>query len=218
MGYYIPAKDAEFVEWSANLIAVSKAHVAEWGLPADQLAEIEALHLKFVGLYELCQTPAHSSLDIKAKNETREVLTAKEQHFVRFHLENNEKLTKEDLWALGLPVHDTTRTPRKPPDSHPVITTSSNNPFEVILHIHDSKTGKRGKPEFVEGAVVFWSVSDTPVTDPDALQHSMLVSRTPHSMTFPAADRGKMLYLAARWQIAKGDKGPPSEVVSAVIP
>jgi hypothetical protein len=44
MPSYIPTKEADFLDWSANLIAVSKAHKTEWHLLEQPLADIETLH------------------------------------------------------------------------------------------------------------------------------------------------------------------------------
>jgi hypothetical protein len=41
---YIPGKEADFVEWSENLIAVSTDNKTVWKLPEDKLAELVALH------------------------------------------------------------------------------------------------------------------------------------------------------------------------------
>ncbi|MDR0629526.1 MAG: hypothetical protein LBG24_07830 [Treponema sp.] len=37
MKHYIPAKEADFVDWSGNLITVSKANKTPWNLPENQL-------------------------------------------------------------------------------------------------------------------------------------------------------------------------------------
>jgi hypothetical protein len=99
-----------------------------------------------------------------------------------------------------------------------VIGVESRNPFELILHIRDSQSGKRARPEFTNGAVLFWSVSDTPITNQEELNTSELVTRTPHIMSFSPTERGKMVYMAGRWQTGGGKKGPWSDIVSAVIP
>jgi hypothetical protein len=218
MPYYIPQKEAEFIEWSENLIAVSKANSTVWGLPEAQVTELEILHTQFKGLYEKCQTPSHTALDVQKKTERKDGFTEKLQRFIRFHLQNNEKMTDQGRKALGILIHDQKPTHHPLPDSHPVITTGSNNPFELILHIHDSKSGKRAKPEHTNGAVVFWEVSEQPIADSKDLKNSLLITRTPHRMSFSPAERGKMVYMAGQWQNGTGDKGPPNEVVSAVIP
>jgi hypothetical protein len=212
MPYYIPKKEADFIEWSENLIAVSKANSTVWGLPEAQVTELEPLHTQFKGLYEKCQTPSHTALDVQEKTEWKDGFTEKLQRFIRFHLQNNEKMTGQGRKALGIPIHDPL------PDSHPMITTGSNNPFELILHIHDSKSRERAKPEHTNGAVVFWEVSEQPITDSKDLKNSLLITRTPHRMSFSPAEGGKMVYMARQWQNRTGEKGPPSEVVSAVIP
>jgi hypothetical protein len=104
MEYYIPVKDGELVEWSGNLIGVSKANIAEWDLPEARLAAIEAVHGRFKTLYEKCQTPDHTPLDTLAKNEAKADLVKKEQDFVRFHLQNNEKMTDTGREALRIPI------------------------------------------------------------------------------------------------------------------
>jgi hypothetical protein len=32
---YFPTRESDFVEWSGNLVSVSKENAVEWGLPAD---------------------------------------------------------------------------------------------------------------------------------------------------------------------------------------
>jgi hypothetical protein len=48
---YIPTKEADFVDWSANLIAVSKAHAADRNLSESQVADLETLHGEFKALH-----------------------------------------------------------------------------------------------------------------------------------------------------------------------
>jgi hypothetical protein len=79
-------------------------------------------------------------------------------------------------------------------------------------------TGSSVIPEYLTGAVVYYLVSDTPVTDQNSLAFSKLATRSPLELTFEPAQRGKMVYLAARWQNRRGELGPWSEIVSCVIP
>ncbi|MHB9294268.1 hypothetical protein Holit_03394 [Hollandina sp. SP2] len=215
---YIPTKEADVIDWSGNLIAVSNENSRLWDLPEPQLTELETLHTQVKALHEQCQNPAHTPLDIQEKNELKTTLIEKERRFVRFHLQNNEKMTDAGRKALRIPIHDEKPTHHPLPESHPVITTESKNPFELILHIRDSKTGKRARPEHTNGAVLFWEVSGQPIISTRELKNSLLITRTPHRMSFSAAERGKLLYMAGMWQNGTGEKGSPGEVVSAVIP
>ncbi|MDR1525582.1 MAG: hypothetical protein LBS79_10080 [Tannerella sp.] len=68
------------------------------------------------------------------------------------------------------------------------------------------------------GAVIYCAVSDTPVTDQNRLMQSKLVTRSPGNLDFSPGERGRIVYLAGRWQNRRGELGPWSEIVSAVIP
>jgi hypothetical protein len=72
-------------------------------------------------------------------------------------------------------------------------------------------------PYYLTGAVIYFVVSDTPVTDQNDLSSSRLASHSPFDLTFDPSLRNKMLYLAARWQNQKGELGPWSEIISVVI-
>ncbi|MDR1985875.1 MAG: hypothetical protein LBP88_02745, partial [Treponema sp.] len=97
---YIPTKEAEFVEWSENLIAVSTEHKVEWNLPEDKLAELQTLHTQVKALYELCQTASYTKLDMQQKKEKKDRLVHLEEVFVRNNLQNNDAMTDEGRRAL----------------------------------------------------------------------------------------------------------------------
>jgi hypothetical protein len=59
---------------------------------------------------------------------------------------------------------------------------------------------------------------DAPPADHNALTRSVLATRTPHTFEFTEEERGKTVYMAACWQNEKGQKGPWSEIVSAIVP
>ncbi|MDR2785477.1 MAG: hypothetical protein LBB83_06145 [Treponema sp.] len=79
-------------------------------------------------------------------------------------------------------------------------------------------TGSSVIPYYLTGAVLFYLISDTPVTSQNELTHSKLASRSPHEFIFEPEQRGKMVYMAARWQNRRGELGPWSDIVSAPIP
>jgi hypothetical protein len=59
---------------------------------------------------------------------------------------------------------------------------------------------------------------DAPPADHNALTRSVLATRTPHTFEFTEEERSKTVYMAACWQNEKGQKGPWSEIVSAIVP
>jgi hypothetical protein len=73
-------------------------------------------------------------------------------------------------------------------------------------------------PYYLDGAVIYYSVSDTPVVDPELLPHSRLASRSPFELVLAQTQRGQTVYLAARWQNNRGELGPWSDIYSTVVP
>jgi hypothetical protein len=60
-------------------------------------------------------------------------------------------------------------------------------------------------------------ISDEPVESLGKLSHSTFDTKTPLFLEFDREDRGKRVYLAMRWENTRGEKGPFSPIVSAVI-
>jgi hypothetical protein len=109
---YIPTKEeeADFLDWSTDLIAVSKTNVDVGKLPQDQLIEIEALHNEVKALHEVCQTIVlHQTEERK-----RVVFIKKEEAFVRNKLQNNNLGTDNVRKQLWIPIYDLISTTAAP--------------------------------------------------------------------------------------------------------
>ncbi|MDR1273488.1 MAG: hypothetical protein LBK12_02965, partial [Odoribacteraceae bacterium] len=63
-----------------------------------------------------------------------------------------------------------------------------------------------------------WAISETPVVNVDDLTHSAFDTRTPFNLEFRGEERGKAVYFCLRWENTRGEKGPWSEIQSAIIP
>jgi hypothetical protein len=215
---YFPAKEAEFVSWSANLIAGSKKYAAELDLPADQLAALEALQDEFALLHEKCRTAARSKVDTLAKNEAKAALIKKEEVFVRNHLQNNDRMTDPIRAELGIPVYDTKPTPLPAPESVPEAEVLTPHPRTVRIRFRGENAPRWGKPAGVHGIECLWAVAEAPVIRIADLSHSSFATRNPLDLVFEEDQRGKRVYFAVRWESGTVKKGPWSEIQSAVIP
>ncbi|MDR0743629.1 MAG: hypothetical protein LBF05_04640, partial [Tannerella sp.] len=68
------------------------------------------------------------------------------------------------------------------------------------------------------GVEIRWAILSAPPGSIDELIHSSFVIHTPFTLTFDESERGKKVYFILRWENTRGQKGPWSEIVSAVIP
>jgi hypothetical protein len=183
MEYYIPTKEADFVEWSGNLIAVSKANSGLWDLPEDHITELETLHIQCKGLYEKCQTSSHTALDIQAKKELKTELIDKERHFVRFHLQNNEKMNARD----GRRCVSRFMTRLRPIIHRLILTRSLPAAARTLMNLSCTcRILKAGRGRSLNmGMERFWSMGEAPITNPEDLKASLLVTHTSYHAFCP---------------------------------
>ncbi|MDR2095599.1 MAG: hypothetical protein LBP76_08790, partial [Treponema sp.] len=147
--HYIPTKESEFIEWSANLIAVSVAHKTLWGLPDDKLAEIQTLHGEALALYEKCKTASYTKVDMETKHEKVHLLRHLEEVFVRNNLQNNDAMTDAGRTELRIPIHDQHPTPHPKPATIPEVEVETPHPRVLRIKFRDEHAARWGKPEYV---------------------------------------------------------------------
>jgi hypothetical protein len=94
----------------------------------------------------------------------------------------------------------------------------ATSPATLTIHFHDHGSEKKAKPKGVHGAEAAWEILDTPPTDWSQLTHSVFDTNSPLVLTFNGDQRGKTLYFAMRWENTRGEKGPWSDIMSAIIP
>lgn len=215
---FIPSKEDEFVAWSANLIDVSKTNAAEWGLPADQLADLDAKHAEFAALHEKCKTASYTKLDMQAKNEKKAALIKQEEVFVRNNLQNNDRMTDNGRAALRIPIHDSKPTPVPAPATIPEVEISTPLPRVVRIRFRDENSKRWGKPARVHGLECVWVIAEAQPMRIEDLLHSAFSTRSPLELSFDEDQRGKRVWFAVRWESGTVKKGKWSDIFFAVVP
>ncbi|MDR0599977.1 MAG: hypothetical protein LBG84_07855 [Treponema sp.] len=215
---YIPTREADFVDWSGNLLAVARAHQQEWGLNGTHLTELEGLQAEVKALHETCRTSMYTKLDMQAKNEKKALLKKRLEVYVRNNLQNNDVMTDNGREALRIPIHDRNPTPRPAPDTAPETETETPLPRTLRIKFRGVAAPRWGKPEGVHGLECRWVVSDAPPESMAGLVNSDFATRSPLTLTFDEGARGRRLYFAVRWEGTSVQKGPWSEIFSTIIP
>jgi hypothetical protein len=217
MSDYIPRKDSELVAWSANFTAQIVANAPIWEIPYNEVSDLQAADAAFAALHAQADSPTQNSVIVAEKEAARKVLMAKIRDLVSFRLKN-PVITDAQRVAMGLHIHDTT------PTNIPVPTTRPELDIEVLdfrrlkILFHDMGSANKARPYGTNGAVIAYAVLDAPPADPDVLTHTVLATRTPHTLEFTEEQRGKTVYVAICWQNEKGQRGPWSEIENAIVP
>jgi hypothetical protein len=120
---------------------------------------------------------------------------------------------------VGLPDHDTTKTPSAPPATRPLLRIEATGHYTLTLHIVDNATPTHtAKPAGAHACEIAIHVGDVAPSDPAAFVRLAQVTRTTYVDIHAAADAGKTVFYVSRWLNAKLVGGPWGDVVSAKIP
>jgi hypothetical protein len=189
-----------------------------FNVPETALTPIQTMLTAYETAYTAAEDPNRGKVDVLAKNETRDALKSAIRTFVKAYLTYNPAVSDTDKESMGLPLHDTTRTPVPPPSTIPEIELDSSTIRQIKVSFHDEGSGKRGKPHGVHGVELRWSLLETAPASVEDLKNSAFDTASPYTFTFDETDRGKALYICPRWENNKGEKGPWGEIVKAIVP
>lgn len=175
-------------------------------------------HNNWVDAYELYLDEDNRTKLITAeKNEARKLyvpLVSKEIEALRADpTMTKAKLRNLDIWIA-------------PHSSHPVPVTDNIPELRVevyvirrvTVHFKPSNSTSKAKPHGVHGARFAWAILDEEPDHIDDLINRDVDTRTPFTLDFDQAERGKTVYFAAAWEMNNGALGPWSEIVYAIIP
>jgi hypothetical protein len=127
-------------------------------------------------------------------------------------------VTGEDLISMGFPIHSVgRRTPIPIPTTYPALTVTHPSYGVVGISFKDSESAGRGRPFGVHGIEILWGILTSPPTTHADLTNSSFKTRSPLKLNFEQIDFGKTIYMVARWENTRAEKGPWSPYYSTVI-
>ncbi|MDR2362393.1 MAG: hypothetical protein LBD91_06645 [Prevotellaceae bacterium] len=221
--HFFPTTDDLFLQWSVSFLENLLQSLTRFNFPQDEYQRLVQLRDAYAAALAAAKNPAtRTKAAVQLKNDTKKELENTLRQDIKEFLMFNRHVTDEDRDNLGLPIHDTKPTPIPPPAYEPEITFTTPSPAILEIHIRAKNEVGRAKPYGVHGAEVKWLLATSPDAPPpvdwDELLHSSFATRSPLRMTFNGYDRGKRLFFAARWENNRGEKGPWTEIFSAIVP
>jgi len=215
----IPSNDTEFSQMVKQLLGAATPNPAKFGLTADDVSQIATAHSAFGDAHD-AHRQAHEASH--AATHAKDAARANLETYVRAAARKINSVPGADnalRVAAGLAPYDGARSPIGAPTSRPLGRLEIGGHFTLVVHFVDETTPQKvAKPHGVQGCQIWSYVGDPAPVDPAGYTFMGLDTRTPYTDTHPAADAGKTVYYWLRWQNAKGEVGPWSDVLSAKIP
>ncbi|MDR0686185.1 MAG: hypothetical protein LBF79_01810 [Dysgonamonadaceae bacterium] len=222
-GDYIPKKDKDLVVFGKNFKTVVADNSTKWSITEGENKLLSDAVTDFESSVNKAYGPDRTKSITVHKNEARKELEKQIRGLVNFRLKN-PVVTNQDRVELGLPLRDNTRSKIDIPTDKPTVNIKVLSEGQLSVRFHENKPENRGDnasraiPYGMDGAVIIYEVLPEPPTEYKQLTRHHLATRSPYLMNFSLQERGKTAYFAVCWQNEKGQRGPFSPIISAIIP
>jgi hypothetical protein len=219
MPNFIPHSDGKFLNWSNIFLANLQPSLERFEFPPATYELLIALKNTFSSKLDTATNPMTRNKGTVAEKDVARKAFEKELRLaIRRFLTPNPDVTSKDREDLGLPVPDTTHTPIAVPSTRPEFDIEVVDVRRLSVHFKDRWSDSKARPYGVIGAVILYDLLPSPPTEPTDLLRHALATRTPFKIEFAGHERGQTVYFALCWQNAKGQRGPWSEIASAIVP
>ncbi|MDR2038974.1 MAG: hypothetical protein LBQ60_13710 [Bacteroidales bacterium] len=215
----LPRKDADFNVSQEIIAGTADGRRSDWMLDSEWLDnQLLPKKTEWENAWEAYRNPAtRTPLITSAKREARKEYEKLLRILVR-NLEHNTRVTNDDRRNMGITIPSATRTAVPPPSSYPEFSVDTSVIRRLSLHFRNQGSDSRAKPKGVHGVEIKWGIRDTPPQAVTDLLNSSFDTRTPFTLEFEENQRGKNVWFCLRWENTKGEKGPWSEMIGAIIP
>lgn len=222
MADWLPTRDTALLPWAQNFSARISAAPTTYGFTVPEATSLAGYVTAYNSALATALTPAtRTRTTVEAKDLAKAQLVAVIRSFSR-RLQANPAVTSLQRTDLGLPIYSNSRTPIPAPSTPPTLNLVASGQLTQLVRIADiNEPNKRTKPAGVFAAQVYSWVAQmpgqTPPADIELWRCEGVAKRGEFSVDYTQADVGKQAFVAAQWFNSRGEYGPVSATVSAVV-
>ena len=219
MADYVPRSDVDFNLWQVSLIDIININLTNWGITADDFTALKATQTIWTTAFAKANNKQNrTSADVQAKDDARVDYEKGLRTFVAQWLANNTKVANSDRERMGLTVKSGSRTPVPTPDTSPIGTVDFSVRLQHSIHYSDQATpNSKAKPDGVHGCEIWMKIDGIAPVDPSELSYLATDTRSSYTKTFEGKYAGKTVWYWLRWVNKRGEHGPWSSAISAMV-
>jgi hypothetical protein len=214
----IPRRDYDFHIKQAIIADAINANADAWQLDKQWITNIfNTARNKWETAWENHQDKAQRSMLITfEKNNARTAYEPLLRSIVNL-LKTNTFISIEERAEIDI-FPRKRKSHIKEPTTCPDIAIIIKNIGMITISYYDRYSLSHAKPYGVHCIELKWEILENPPHNPDELTHSEFATSSPFTIQFPGKDRGKTVWMCARWQNTKGKHGAWSYFHNAIIP
>lgn len=216
---YIPSSDAEFNLFQTAFFTVVQPNIAAWGiLPADVTA-LQAKQTVWTTAYAKASNKQNrTAADVQAKSDSRADYEGLIRKFIGQWITNNPKVPDSERQRMGLTVRAEGRSAAPVPSSRPTGTIDFGTRLQhSIRFVDEHSSTSRAKPDGVHGCEIWMKLGGEAPKTAKELQFKGVCTRSPFVIEFEGTEGGQTAYYWLRWVNTRGEQGPWSSMVSAMV-
>jgi hypothetical protein len=216
---YMPSKDSEFDTLQSNVYGTATSNATQWLIPKEVITSLDPFRLRWNNAYTVYLNPAARTKAVtREKNDAKKEYRSMLRTFIQGQIMHNPLVSDAARISMGLPVYDRKPTQVVPPKTRPDMDIIFSQILKHFIHVRDSESKSAGKPKHVIGFELWRRIGGDTTPKYDEMTLVEVATRSPHKVEYTSVDRGTLVWYAARWVNTRGEKGPWSETVSAIVP
>ena len=216
---FIPRRDANFNLWQDSLVEYTEQNLIPWGIAENDFTALKSIQRNWIIAFTKASNKQNrTAADVMAKDEAGVDFKKVIRVFVAQWLANNTNVNDADRTRMGLTVKTGTRTATLKPASYPVATIDFSTRLRHTIHFSDEASPlRKAKPEGVHGCEIYMKVDGDAPRDVTEMTYVATNTATPYVLTFDGTKAGKTIYYWLRWVNTRGECGPWSNTISAMV-
>ena len=213
----IPRATAKFTEYIKAAYEKVNSKLSNYKVDPDALKPVTNLYSDYIAAESKAADPEYAT---KGNRDTRRLLQTDLEKawrdFLNANIRHNSRVSVADMAVMGFtPTQG--RSPVPVPTTRPTISVDFSKEQQHTIHFSDGELSTRAKPAGVHGAEIWAKIGgEAPVVDSD-FYFVIVDTASPHVITFNMSETGQKAYYRLRWVNKRGEAGPWSPMVSAVI-
>lgn len=214
---FLPRRQVDFLNWSANFDRQINLAPQNFGLAAQQAADYTQRHAAFAQAYPTAIDPAGGGPSaIVGKNQAESALREYARTLAGI-IRAQRSVTDEQRIVLGLRQARKRPTRIARPEHAPKIAINWPTGRSVTMHLRDAqRPTSTAKPQGVDNAVIFSFVGEYPRPSMKEWRMHAMATRTTKTIYFEpryAPLPGVKVWITAQWSNPRGQTGPTAPPV-----
>jgi len=219
--YRLPVSPTDCFDFMNNTLTYCVPNAVAWSIPDDVIKDLQTKGVNYSKNYAIANNrQTQSPAATVARDASWSIVKPPLVDLYNDYLINNDAISAADKQALNIyTVNNGGSAPIPAPVTTPTVTLTAIQIAVLKVLFTDSDTpGSHAKPNGISFCELWYKIDGAAPASPDECPDSCYISRSGSTMVFEPTQRGKTIYVYARWVTRTGKTGQWSAQFSAIIP